>query len=121
MDDRLAPLPAHPLADGALTVLEATTLPVRLRGLSRMDPGGLPRDAGLHFAHCRSIHTFGMRFALDLIWLDRDGAVVRVDRDVAPRRHRAAYRRARSVLEVNAGCADAFVAAAPIHPGASSS
>ena len=29
-----------------------------------------------------------MRFALDLVWLGADGAVVRVDRDVAPRRHR---------------------------------
>jgi uncharacterized membrane protein (UPF0127 family) len=26
-----------------------------------------------------------MRFALDLVWLDRDGRVVRVDRAVRPR------------------------------------
>ena len=50
-----------------------------------------------------------MRFALDLIWLDRDGAVVRVDRDVPPRRLRAC-RAARSVVEVAAGRADAFLA-----------
>jgi hypothetical protein len=35
---------------------------------------------------------------------------VRVDRDVAPRRMKAC-RRARSVLEVNAGSADEFLAA----------
>lgn len=117
LHQRLAGLPATPLAGGGLTVLEATSLPVRLRGLSRLDE--LPGDVGLHFAHCRSIHTFGMRFALDLLWLDRDGRVVRIDRDVPPRRHRAAYRGgARSVLEVNAGRGDAFAAAAPITLGA---
>jgi uncharacterized membrane protein (UPF0127 family) len=42
-----------------------------------------------------------MRFALDLHWLDRDGAVVRVDRAVPPRRLRICLR-ARSVLEVPA-------------------
>ena len=51
-----------------------------------------------------------MRFPLDLIWLGKDGEVVRVDRGVAPRRHKAC-RRARSVVEANAGTADAFVAA----------
>jgi uncharacterized membrane protein (UPF0127 family) len=52
-----------------------------------------------------------MRFALDLVWLARDGAVVRVDRDVRPRAHRAAWRGARSVVEVRAGRADAFLRA----------
>jgi uncharacterized membrane protein (UPF0127 family) len=52
-----------------------------------------------------------MRFALDLVWLARDGAVVRVDRDIRPRAHRAAWRGARSVVEVRAGRADAFLRA----------
>jgi uncharacterized membrane protein (UPF0127 family) len=47
-----------------------------------------------------------MRFALDLVWLDARGAVVRVDRDVPPRRLRAC-RRARSVVELAAGSAPA--------------
>ena len=51
-----------------------------------------------------------MRFALDLIWLGADGHVVRVDRDVAPRRLRGC-RRARSVVECAAGEAGAFLAA----------
>lgn len=49
-----------------------------------------------------------MRFALDLIWLDKGGAVVRVDRAVPPRRLRLCVR-ARSVVETVAGNADAFV------------
>jgi uncharacterized membrane protein (UPF0127 family) len=51
-----------------------------------------------------------MRFALDLVWLGADGAVVRVDRAVPPRRMRTCLR-ARSVVEVAAGRADAFLAA----------
>ena len=51
-----------------------------------------------------------MRFPLDLIWLDKAGAVVRVDRDVPPRRLKTCLK-ARSVVEANAGTADAFVAA----------
>jgi uncharacterized membrane protein (UPF0127 family) len=49
-----------------------------------------------------------MRFALDLVWLDAGGGVVRVDRSVAPWRHRAC-RAARSVVEMRAGSADRLV------------
>jgi uncharacterized membrane protein (UPF0127 family) len=51
-----------------------------------------------------------MRFALDLIWLGKDGRVVRVDRSVPPSRMRICTR-ARSVVETLAGQADAFLAA----------
>jgi hypothetical protein len=43
-----------------------------------------------------------MRFALDLHWLDADGAVLRIDRAVRPMRVRAC-RRARAVVEVGVG------------------
>jgi uncharacterized membrane protein (UPF0127 family) len=51
-----------------------------------------------------------MRFGLDLIWLDKHGTAVRVDRDVPPNRLRACFR-ARSVVETVAGHADAFLSA----------
>jgi len=51
-----------------------------------------------------------MRFPLDLIWLDGSGGVARVDRAVPPRRLKGCVR-ARSVVEANAGTADAFLAA----------
>jgi len=59
------------------------------------------RGVALHLPRCRSVHTFGMRFALDLVWLDGAGEVVRVDRAVPPCRVRSC-RRARSVLELRA-------------------
>ena len=58
-----------------------------------------PRGVALEIPRCRSVHTFGMRFALDLVWLDSDRRVVRVDRAVPPWRVRSC-RAARSVLEL---------------------
>jgi uncharacterized membrane protein (UPF0127 family) len=104
---RLAALPGRTLA-GGLRVAEATRWNARRRGLAglrEIDPG-----EGLHIHRTRSVHTIGMRFALDLVWLGADGAVVRVDRAVPPRRMRTCLR-ARSVVEVAAGRADAFLAA----------
>lgn len=103
---RLRRLPARPLA-GGLVVCEASTALARLRGLAGL--AALPGDVGLLLPRTRSVHTIGMRVALDLIWLGRDG-VVRVDRDVGPWRQRAAWR-ARAVVEVAAGRADAFLEA----------
>ena len=64
-----------------------------------------PAGVALEIPRCRSVHTFGMRFALDLVWLGAGGEVVRVDRAIPPWRVRSC-RRARSVLELRAGGAD---------------
>jgi uncharacterized membrane protein (UPF0127 family) len=56
----------------------------RLRGLAWRD-----RDRagpGLLLPRCASVHTFGMRFALDLYFLDRRGRVLAVRHGVPPRR-----------------------------------
>jgi hypothetical protein len=44
----------------------------------------LPVDSGLLIVPCPAIHTCFVRFALDLIWLDREGRVVELRRGVAP-------------------------------------
>ena len=105
-DARFDQLPVRAL-HGGLTLIEADNRHSRNLGLMKLD--ALDRDDGLHIPMCPAVHTFGMRFALDLIWLGRGGRVVRVDRDVAPGRMRACVR-ARSVIETNAGRADAFLA-----------
>jgi uncharacterized protein len=111
--ERLADLPAIDLA-GGLRVYEARSWAARRDGLARLPD--LPGDRGLLIAPCRSIHTVGMRFALDLVWLDADEAVRRVVHDVAPRRLRS-DRGARSVIEVAAGRGDAFAVAWSAHRG----
>ena len=76
--------------------------------LARLD--AMPSTTALHIPRCRSVHTFTMRFPLDLIWLDKAGHVVRVDPQVPPRRLKSCLR-ARSVIEARGGTADAFLAA----------
>lgn len=106
-DDRFAGLPRRELPGGRV-IIEAQTHRSRRRGLARLD--ALPADQALHIPSTPSVHTFGMRFSLDLIWLDGAGGVVRVDRDVPARRMRTCLR-ARSVIETAAGQADAFLEA----------
>jgi uncharacterized membrane protein (UPF0127 family) len=104
---------------GGLTLFVASGRRSRLLGLARLDD--LPSGHALLFERCRSIHTNGMRFALDLVWLDGQGAVVRIDHDVVPRRLRACLH-ARSVVETRAGEAERFAAAlsgGPAAPAAS--
>jgi uncharacterized protein len=93
---------------GGLLVVEAKTRKSRTLGLSRLDR--LDSDHALHIPKCSSIHMFGMRFALDLIWLSADGTVVRIDREVGRWQIRVCLK-AKSVIETVAGRADAFVAA----------
>jgi uncharacterized membrane protein (UPF0127 family) len=95
---RLRRLPHAELAalDG-LDVRLARSAFARLRGLAGLRE--LPDGAALLLPRTRSVHTFAMRFPLDLVWLDAGGAVVQVDRGVPPRRLRAC-RRASSVVEL---------------------
>lgn len=71
----------------------------RLLGLAHLDRREV--GAGLLIPRCASVHTFGMRFALDLYFLDRRGEVVSV-RLAAPPRRLAFCRRASAVLELPA-------------------
>jgi uncharacterized protein len=82
------------------TVPVASTRASRLLGLAR-----LHREAageGLLIPRCRSVHTFGMRFPLDLLFLGEDGRVVRLDRAVPPSRIVRSLEGA-SVLELPSG------------------
>jgi uncharacterized protein len=75
----------------------------RLRGLAwRRQP---PDGWALLFDRCRSVHTFGMRFAIDVVFLDNHGWPIEIRRAVRPRRV-VTCRRAAAVLELKAGDAD---------------
>jgi len=111
---RLDGLPARTLP-GGLKIVEAHTRASRMKGLAKLDE--LPAATALHIPRCRSVHTFTMRFPLDLIWLDKRGEVVRVDPSVPPRRLKSCLR-ARSVIEANGGTADRFLAAGLSAPAA---
>lgn len=72
----------------------------RLLGLALLDRPAA--GAGLLLPGCRSVHTFGMRFPLDLVFLDGNLRAVSLRRAVPPLRV-AFERRAQAVLEVPVG------------------
>jgi uncharacterized membrane protein (UPF0127 family) len=105
MPRRLQLLPHAVVSPPALDVRVAATLRTRLLGLLGL--ASVPRGVALLLRGTRSVHTCGMRFALDLLWLDARGRVLRVDEQVRPWRLRTC-RRAHSVVEVSAGTARAL-------------
>jgi uncharacterized membrane protein (UPF0127 family) len=79
----------------------------RLLGLAGLDVERV--GSGLLIPHCSSVHTFGMRFPLDLVFLDELGRQVSTRHAIGPRRL-ATDRRAAAVLELPSA-AQAAVAA----------
>lgn len=67
---------------------------------------------GLLIPRCSSIHTFGMRFALDVYFLDSGGKVMAARRGVPPRRL-LWLRGAAAVLEVPADAGGEIGGSAP--------
>ena len=69
----------------------------RLLGLAMLERERA--GAGLLIPSCRSVHTFGMRFALDVVFLDEELRPLAVRTAMPPRRF-AGLRGARAVLEL---------------------
>ena len=65
-----------------------------------------PRQA-LWITRCDSVHTVGMRYAIDVVFLSRSGQVLRVAHAVPPLRFRLC-RGAAAVVELRAGAAHAL-------------
>jgi uncharacterized membrane protein (UPF0127 family) len=82
----------------------------RLLGLAHLDRE--EAGPGLLIPRCASVHTFGMRFGLDLFFLDDRGEAVAVRRGV-PARRLAICGRARAVLELPAEEGGEIAAVAP--------
>jgi uncharacterized membrane protein (UPF0127 family) len=87
---------------GALRVRIADHFVARALGLLV----GAPLDLaeGLMIAPCASIHTIGMRYPIDVVFIDREARVLRVCAEVRAGRMRFAPS-ARGVLELRAGIA----------------
>jgi hypothetical protein len=79
---RLRGLPRAELCSARVPV--AVTLSSRLLGLALLRPERA--GAGLLIPRCRSVHTFGMRFALRVVFLDGELAPLSVRETVPPRR-----------------------------------
>lgn len=94
----VTPRVRRPPAGGRLRLVRAHGALGRLRGLlCRGRPPG-PRS-GLWLAPCRAIHTLGMRYPIDAAFLDADGQLLRLARNLPPGRV-AVCLRAASVVEL---------------------
>lgn len=85
----------------ATTVRTASRFGTRLVGL--LGRGRLGPEEALWLVPCRAIHTIGMRFPIDVLFLDRGGRVVATLENVRPWRLSPLVRRAHGVLELRAG------------------
>jgi hypothetical protein len=71
-------------ADASFEFVVADRFPLRLRGLAGLGAGEL---VPLLLPRCGSIHTFGMRAAIDVVWLDSERAeILAADTELPPRR-----------------------------------
>jgi uncharacterized protein len=66
----------------------------------------LPEGSALIIAPCQAIHTFSMRFAIDVAFVAKGGLVIKVRQAVPPRRIALALR-AFAVIELPAGALEA--------------
>ena len=72
----------------------------RNRGL--LGRSSLAADSALILAPCSSIHTFFMKFAIDVAFVDRNGLILRARSSVRPWRVQVSFR-AFAVVELAAG------------------
>jgi uncharacterized membrane protein (UPF0127 family) len=73
----------------------------RLKGL--LGRPGLAPGEGLLLRPCRAVHMMGMRFPLDVAFLDQDGRVVAAYPNLRPGARTGWHRRADGALELPAG------------------
>lgn len=86
-------------------VQPATTPWTRMVGL--LGRAALPADEGLLLSPAWSIHTWAMRFPIDVVFVDRDDRILRIVEAMAPWRL-VSERRAHAVVELAAGRARAL-------------
>ena len=84
----------------ARTLLTAFDSKSRRTGLLKHDT--LPEGSALIIAPSQAIHTFFMRFAIDVAFVSKDGLVLKVRHSVPPQRIAVSWR-AFAVIELPAG------------------
>lgn len=87
-------------------IFPAKTFWQRLVGLSFHQ--ALPAGQGLYLSNCKSIHTFGMRFPIDVVFLDASHHVIDVIERLPPNRLTRFHPDAADVLELPPGVIGEF-------------
>lgn len=85
------------LSGEQVSVMIADTFWLRLRGLLLRSK--LSANECMLLTKCRSIHTLGMHYRLDVIFLDESGVVTQVNKGVRPFGAVSAGKETKSVVE----------------------
>ena len=84
----------------ATALAVADTHWTRLRGLLGLRPDDFRNGSGLWIVPCHGVHTLGMGFAIDVVYLDGSLTVVHVEHDLKPWRFAPVRMQAATVLEL---------------------
>jgi uncharacterized membrane protein (UPF0127 family) len=87
----------------ATELMIARTHWTRFRGLMATDASRFRRGQGLWISPSRGVHTFAMRFPIDVVYLNRERTVVHMEEELKPWRLAAIRIQATSVLELPIG------------------
>lgn len=79
----------------------AGTFLSRFRGL--MGKSGLEKGEALIILPCKSVHTFFMRFEIDVLFLDRECVVIQTEESMKPYRFSYFVPKSYIVVEIPAG------------------
>jgi uncharacterized protein len=84
----------------ATALAVADTHWTRLRGLLGLTSSDFRNGSGLWIVPCHGVHTLGMGFPIDVVYLDRALTVIHIQSDLRPWRFAPVRTQAASVLEL---------------------
>lgn len=87
-------------ADNVLEISVADTFLSRLKGL--LGTAELADNQGLLLCNCNSIHMIGMRYALDIVYLDKNRVILKIVENLNPWQVSCCWF-AKDTLEVKSG------------------
>lgn len=87
------------------TIEVAETFRARTKGL--LGRNSLEAGKGLLIKPCKGVHTIGMKFPIDVVFLDNRNIIIAVIKELQPNRLTSIRPRAASVLELPAGTIEA--------------
>lgn len=89
-------------SDGAL----ANSFFSRLKGL--IGKNELKINEGLCILPCKSVHTFFMKFSIDVIFVDKNGIVCKIAKNLKPYKISKYISKAQYVIELSSGMCNRF-------------
>ncbi|WP_087972492.1 DUF192 domain-containing protein [Oceanobacillus rekensis] len=73
----------------------------RFKGLMLTE--SMPENGALHITPCTAIHTFFMKFSIDIIYLNKEKEIVGIEEDLEPGKIGKKFMNVKSVIELSAG------------------